>query len=144
VRLTNYDCYFFEPITLEELDKVGGRGRAGGGLRHLTAAACRSWTRCVCVEGKGGGHVGDEREGGPIMHEVAAFFELTTLDFLDNHVGGGRGVWIIRQGCCISANHTGGSGQGVSHMQCMEGGGVHVGGGGHHATWLPHKVWDQG
>ena len=22
VRLTNYDCYFFEPITLQELDKV--------------------------------------------------------------------------------------------------------------------------
>jgi hypothetical protein len=32
VRLTNYDCYFFEPITLQELDKVrcvfGGGGHA--------------------------------------------------------------------------------------------------------------------
>jgi hypothetical protein len=24
VRLINYDCYFFEPITAQELDKVGG------------------------------------------------------------------------------------------------------------------------
>lgn len=28
VRLLNYDCYFFEPITLEELDKV----RPGGSV----------------------------------------------------------------------------------------------------------------
>lgn len=26
VRLVNYNCYFFEPITLEELDKVNEQG----------------------------------------------------------------------------------------------------------------------
>jgi len=31
VRLTNYDCYFFEPITLQELDKVGAGGVGGEG-----------------------------------------------------------------------------------------------------------------
>jgi hypothetical protein len=59
VRLTNYDCYFFEPITLQELDKVSYSWVVGGGeacVCCVPGGGSKGWGQVsVCFREGGGG-----------------------------------------------------------------------------------------